>query len=243
MPVRAVIVDDEPLARQKLRELLENIADLVCVAEAVDCPSAVKTINELRPDLVFLDIQMPGGSGLDVLERIDHDPDVIFTTAYDQYAVAAFELQAVDYLLKPFGRERLEKAVGRAMQRHESTESSVDRAREAFRRGPTARILVRDRGKIIPIMTRDIARLEADDDYTQVVAHGKTYLVYLRLHDFLQVLDAERFVQIHRSHIVNLDQVRSIGPADGGRLTVEMLDGAKVPVSRARAKELRDRAL
>jgi two-component system, LytTR family, response regulator len=243
--MRALVVDDEPLARKRLRELLAAFAGIECIGEAADGTSAVKAIDTLRPDLVFLDVEMPAGTGLDVLDRISHEPAVIFTTAYDRYAVTAFELQAVDYLLKPFGHERLARALERVVP-DGGAEKTATRARAALsvkQDQPIDRILVRDRGRLVPVAVRDITRLEANDDYTSVHTKGRTYLVYLSLQDFERRLDPTRYVRVHRSHIVNLDHVAQFTPADGGRFVLELTDGTKLPVSRAYAKVLRDRAV
>jgi two-component system, LytTR family, response regulator len=251
--VRALLVEDEPLARRQLRELADGVPWLSCVGEAADGTTAVRAIDELQPDLVFLDIQMPELTGLEVLERIEHDPAVIFTTAFDHYAVAAFELGALDYLLKPFGRERFLAAVERARRalgatRSEGTDrdsSTVARARAALgtSAGPVERIFVRDRGRIVPMPVREIERLEAEDDYVAVVTRGRRFLVYLRLADFERRLDPERFLRIHRSHVVNLDFVTALVPYDAARLQVEMRDGTKIMASRARSRELRHLAI
>jgi two-component system LytT family response regulator len=239
--IRALVVDDEPLARRRLRELLSECAGVECIGEAVDGVSAIRAIDELRPDLVFLDVEMPEGSGLDVVRRMSHDPAVIFTTAYDRYAVAAFELQAVDYLLKPFGRERL----SRALERVSPNDELASRAAAAIERknDPVERILVRDRGRLVPVAVRDIVRLEAGDDYTSVHVKGRTFLVYLALQDFERMLDGGTYARIHRSHLVNLEHVAQFTPVDGGRFQLEMADGTKLPVSRAYAKVLRERAV
>jgi two-component system LytT family response regulator len=243
MTRRALVVDDEPLARKRLRELLDGFKDIECVGEAVDGASAVKAIDALRPDLVFLDVEMPEGTGLDVLKQISHEPAVIFTTAYDRYAVTAFELQAVDYLLKPFGHERLARALERVIP---NGEDNVSRARAALAEPsdkPLDRILVRDRGRLVPVAVRDIVRLEAGDDYTSVHTKGRVYLVYLALQDFERMLDPSKYLRIHRSHVVNMDHVAQFTPAEGGRFELEMADGTRLPVSRAYAKVLRDRAV
>jgi two-component system LytT family response regulator len=251
-PIRALLVEDEPLARRQLRELTTGVPWLSCVGEAGDGAAAVRAIDELRPDLVFLDIRMPELSGLEVLERTEHEPAVIFTTAFDQYAVTAFELGALDYLLKPFGRERFLAAVERARRAigerrvAEDTDSStVARARSALSTsaGPVERIFVRDRGRIVPIPVREIERLEAEDDYVAVHARGRRFLVYLPLGEFERRLDPDRFLRIHRSHVVNLDFVTALVPFDAARLQIEMRDGAKIMASRARSRELRHLAI
>lgn len=177
-------------SRAQLRDLLGTVDWIECVGEASDGLSAVSAIDTLKPDLVFLDIEMLELSGLDVLRRIHHDPAVVFTTAYDQFAVAAFELEAIDYLLKPFGRDRLLTALERARRavRDTGDESVSRRASEAIdqlsRSGPLLRIFVRDRGRTIPVAIGDIDRLEASNDYVAVHSRGRRYLVYLNMNEF-----------------------------------------------------------
>jgi two-component system LytT family response regulator len=246
MKVRTVIVEDEPISRARLAELLADVDWIECVGAAGDGLSAVKMIDELRPDLLFLDIEMPGISGLDVLARISHDPAVVFTTAYDRYAVTAFELEALDYLLKPFGEKRLGGALERVRKslQNESPVPVAERARAALAPGePFSRIFVRDRGRIIPIAVDRIDRLEAEDDYVGVHSGGRRYLVYLSMNAFEARLDPRRFIRIHRSHIVNLDSVAAFLPEDGGHLSIEMKDGTKLTASRTRARELRHLAI
>jgi two-component system LytT family response regulator len=252
-PIRALLIEDEPLARRQLRDLAAAVPWLSCVGEAADGATAVRAIDELRPDLVFLDIRMPELSGLEVLERTEHEPAVIFTTAFDQYAVAAFELGALDYLLKPFGRDRFLAAVERARRAlgaarpddDDADSSTVARARAALGTpaGPAERIFVRDRGRILPIPVREIERLEAEDDYVAVHARGRRFLVYLPLGEFERRLDPDRFLRVHRSHVVNLDYVIALVPYDAARLQVEMRDGMKIMASRARSRELRHLAI
>jgi len=253
--VRAVIVEDEPIARRQLRDLLAEVEWIECVGAAADGRAAVAMIDELVPDLVFLDIEMPEMSGLDVLRRVAHDPAIVFTTAYDRYAVAAFELEAVDYLLKPFGRERFQAAIVRVRRSLEPAEgepladarSSAERARHAIAAlhddAPLARLFVRDRGRIVPVAVTEIERLEAEDDYVAIHVRGRRYLVYLSMAEFEARLDPQRFTRIHRSHIVNLDHVAALVPYDGARLQIEMRDGTKLLASRTRSRELRGLAI
>jgi two-component system, LytTR family, response regulator len=252
-PIRALLIEDEPLARRQLRELADGVPWLACVGEVEDGATAVRAIDELRPDLIFLDIRMPELSGLEVLERVAHEPAVIFTTAFDSYAVAAFELGALDYLLKPFGRERFLAAVERARraltaahpEESDRDTSIISRARAALGSSgePTERIFVRDRGRIVPVPVREIERLEAEDDYVAIHARGRRFLVYLPLGEFEHRLDPQRFLRVHRSHVVNLDYVAALVPYDATRLQVEMRDGTKLLASRARSRELRHLAI
>jgi two-component system LytT family response regulator len=244
--LRALIVEDEPLARQQLAELIGEVTWLQCIGEAATGTAAVRMIDELEPDLVFLDIQMPELSGLEVLERVTHTPGIIFTTAFDEHAVSAFELGALDYLLKPFGRERFGAAVERARRAldagaDDSVRERVSTALTA--QGPVPRVFVRDRGRIVPISVEDIERLEAEDDYVALFARGRRYLVYASLGDLEARLDPAKFLRIHRSHVVNLEYVAALVPYDATRLQVEMRDGTKLMASRTRSRELRHLAM
>lgn len=250
--IRALVVEDEPLARQTIRDFLAGEDWLELVGEAADGLSAVRLIDELRPDLVFMDVQMPGLTGLQVLERARHDPAVIFTTAHDSYAVPAFELEALDYLLKPFGRERFRRAIER-VRRH-SLEAQTERSNVAVTnappvrerlaaalaaRAPLARLFVRERGRVVPLRAADITRLAAEDDYVSVHAGGKSYLVHLTLNEFAARLDPARFRRVHRSHVVNIDHVLAIEPFDR-RLLLKMRDGSEILASRSGSQLLRD---
>lgn len=241
----AVLVEDEPLALSELRELVGEVKWLENVGEAPDGAEAVRLIEELRPDIVFLDVQLPELSGLEVLDRVVHQPVVVFTTAHDRYAVAAFELEALDYLIKPFGRERFRRAVSRAHRalRDHNRPATAERARRALAEEALSRILVRHRDSIVPIALDAIERLEARGDYVAVQTGGQRFMVRLPLGELERRLDPSRFLRVHRSHIVNLDHVRSIVPYDGSRFQIVMRDGTELLSSRARAKELRRRVL
>ena len=246
---RTVVVEDEPIARAQLRDLLSNVDWVELAGEASDGRQAIALIDEVKPDLVFLDIEMPELSGIEVLKRIEHDPAIVFTTAYDRFAVAAFELEAIDYLLKPFGRDRLTAALERVRRstRDPDDESVSRRASEAVDQlagsGPLTRIFVRDRGRIVPVAVSDIERLEADDDYVAVHTRGRRFLVYLGMNEFETRLDPQRFVRIHRSHIVNMDHVAAMESFDATRMQVIMRDGAKIVASRTRSRDLRGLAM
>ncbi len=209
--------------------------------EAADGVSAVKAIESLRPEVVFLDVQMPGLFGTDVLRRIDRKPYVIFTTAYSEHAVTAFELGAVDYLLKPFGPTRLASAMDRVRSAlSEPSSDSIDRLTGALGGGPISRLFVRAGGTLVPVAVDKVLRFEADGDY--VVAYpltGGRHMLHLSLSRLEERLEATRFVRVHRTHIVNLDHVRAFKRDASGNLEAELTDGSRVPVSRAKAQEIR----
>ena len=239
--IRAVIVDDEDLARQVVRELLEAHPEIEIAAECANGFEAVKAVTELKPDLLFLDIQMPKLDGFEVLELIGTDMAVIFATAYDQHALRAFEVHAVDYLLKPFGWERFEQALARARQR---MGEKLPQAAElkASTRAPgefAERIVVRDgtRVHIIPIGKLDYA--EAQDDYVALASEGKKHLKQQTISSLETSLDPARFLRIHRSYIVNLERVTKIEPYGKDTHLSILNDGTRLPVSRSGYGRLR----
>ena len=243
--VKTVIVEDEPLARKTLRDLVGATTWLTLVGEAGDGVSAIQTIEELKPDLLFLDIDLPEVNGLQVLERISHQPHVVFTTAHDKYAVSAFEFDALDYLLKPFGRERFQQTLEKVRRRFAVSEiqavTTLERARHALTtndRTPLTRIFVRDGEVMLPITLRHIIRLEACDDYTAVYLPGRKFLVHVSLTEFTNRLDPETFLRVHRSHTVNLDHVKSAEEFDR-RLVLHLSDGSEVTASRSGTQEFR----
>lgn len=242
--VTALIIEDEPLARRRLHQLIRDLPWLHCLGEVTDGRSAISAIDELQPDLVFLDIQLPGVSGIDVLSRVQHAPSVIFTTAFDQYAVSAFELAALDYLLKPFGRDRFVRALERIRPILEQRvgAGATERAQETFRPGPIPRLFVREGGRIVPIRIEAIEWLQACDDY--VIVHTTTghSRLNVALSDLERRLDPTIFVRVHRSHIVNLDHVASWTPYDGSRFQITLRSGATIKASRQRSRMLRSLA-
>lgn len=246
MRVTALIADDEQLAREKLREFLDEVDWIQCVGEAVDGLQAVQLANREKPNLLFLDIRMPGLSGLEVLTRLKSSPTIIFTTAHDEYAVTAFELHALDYLLKPFGRRRFREAIARVERALPSKPetSSLERGRQALAsRQPLRRLFVRSRGRILPVAVEDVIRFEAQGDYVEIHLPEGRYLANLRMGDLERLLDPDRFLRVHRSHIVNLDHVSKMLPHESDRLLVQMDDGAELYASRARSRALRKRVV
>ena len=239
--VTGFVVDDEPLARRRLRELMKNVPWLHWLGEAGAAREAIAAIDEVQPDLVFLDVRLPGPSGIDVLARVRHVPAVIFTTAYDRFAVTAFELGAIDYLLKPFGRERFVRALDRARPLLEKQLGSgaTERAREVLTQGPVARMFARDGDRIVPVRVSSIERLDACDDFVVVHAGGRTFRVNLPLSDLERRLDPRLFVRVHRSHVVNMDHVASLVPYDGARFRITLRSGATITASRQRSRDLR----
>ena len=234
--LRVVIVDDEPLARAVVREFLAAHPGVDVVAECANGFEAVKAVAELAPDLVFLDIQMPKLSGFEVLELIGRDVPVIFTTAYDQYALRAFEVHAVDYLLKPFSEQRFTDALSRARERLASreaipVEALVSEARP--RQGPVERVLIRDGSHVHVLPVDKIDYVEAQDDYVSFRSEGKSYLKDQTLGATEGLLDPGRFVRIHRSYLLNIDRIARVELyAKDSRIAI-LRDGSKLPVSRA----------
>lgn len=233
---KALIVDDEELARKLLREMLSCHPEIEIAAECGNGMEAVKATAEHKPDLLFLDVQMPKLTGFDVLELIERDNvGVIFVTAYDQYAMKAFEVHAVDYLLKPFSRERFEAALERA--KHQKPKKEVDAAELAATARPAGeyaeRIVVKEGSKVtlIPVAKLDYA--EALDDYVSLVTEGKKHLKQQTISGLELALDPKLFVRIHRSYLVNLERVTRIEPYGKDSKIAILSNGVRLPVSRA----------
>ena len=241
MKVTTLVVDDEPIARAGLKGMLSAFDWIEVIGEAADGQSAARAIETLRPELAFLDVQMPGLLGTDVLRQVTHRPFVIFTTAYSQHAVTAFELGAVDYLLKPFGAARLTAALERVRSAigEPSSVGAIERLSGGLGGGPITRLFVRVGNATVLIPVDQVSWLEADGDYVAVRAGGTRHLLHLSLSSLATRLDPKRFVQVHRAHVVNLDHVRAFKRDARGNLEAELSDGTRVPVSRTRAQELR----
>ncbi len=244
--LRVAVVEDEPLARQSLMRALSAVAWIDVVGEADDGPAATRLLEMLRPDLALMDINLPGYGALDVLAKLAEPPAVIFVTAYDQHAITAFDLAAIDYLLKPFDQERLLVALerGRDALARETVASSIDRARGALANAePLDTLFVRDRGAIVAVPIREVMRFEADDIYVAIHARGRRYLVQMALADLERRLPEGRFIRVHRAHLLNLRSVTRFVPIDGGRFSAELVDGSRVIASRRYSRTIRDLVL
>lgn len=248
-----LIVEDEQVAAETLRGYLDDEEGFACVGEARTGPEAVNALEEHRPDVVLLDVDLPGFSGVEVLVRADHEPAVVFTTAYDRHAVTAFELGAFDYLVKPFGRQRFREALERLLRRLESSAGerrgppASRRARAALDGGEDGgldRLFVRSsEGRILPVDVDDVVRLEASGDYVRIHAGGTSHLVSLSMTELEDRLDPSRFLRVHRSHMVNLDHVERVEKHDSRRLRLDMADGSSVVASRSGSRALREMAV
>jgi len=241
--MRILIVDDEMLARGVVREYLAEHADVEIVGECANGFEAVKAITELSPDLVFLDIQMPKLDGFEVAELAGSKTRYIFATAFDQYAIKAFEFHALDYLLKPFSQQRFDQALAhaRANLRKGEPDAAVEQmVRDAASRNkPVGRVLIREGAKVHVITADKIEHIEAQDDYVQIRSEGRSYLKNQRLSELEEQLDAEQFLRIHRSYIVNIACVDRIEQATRDSHVAVLKDGRRVPVSRTGYQKIR----
>ncbi|MCE4554555.1 LytTR family DNA-binding domain-containing protein [Pelomonas sp. P8] len=235
--MRALIADDEPLARRLLAEYLRPHADIELVAEAENGLDAARAITELKPDLVFLDIQMPKLTGLEVLELTGRRDGVIFTTAYDQHALRAFELHAVDYLLKPFAQDRFDAALDRARRLVGQPQPALDRLVAPPPR--LTRVLVRDGEGLQVLLVDDIAYIEAQADNVAFHAHGREHLKAQRISELEAQLDPARFVRVHRSFIINLAALQGLEKTDSDAFAARMKNGKRIPISRSGYERLR----
>ena len=254
-PLRVLIVDDEPLGRQRIEDLLRKNPSIEIAGAAADGTAAVQAIRSLRPDLVFLDVQMPGMSGLDVIRALGPEemPATVLVTAYDKHALEAFELAAVDYVVKPFDDERLEQAIRRARRLVGANETQLLRGRlvellRADRNGHgrigwLERIAVETRGKVKYIQVRDIHYILASGPYAELFVADRKHLVRMSMNTLDEQLDPLRFMRIHRSAIVQLACIDVLHRAAGGNYAVELQSGIRLSVSRTRLEELERRLI
>ncbi len=232
---RALIIDDEPLARLVVLEYLQNFKEIEVLQECNDGFEGLKAIQQYQPDLVFLDVQMPKINGFEMLELVEQPPSVIFTTAFDEYAIKAFETHAIDYLLKPFSKERFNKAVEKFLaqtpvQAAKQTENLLDTASQSP--AQHERIVVKTGTKVKIIPVADVEYLEADDDYVSVHTKEGSFLKNKTMSFFEQMLDPTQFVRVHRSYIIKIQDITRIDPYEKDAHLAILKSGAKIPVSK-----------
>ena len=240
--MKAVIIDDEPLARLIIKEYLQAYPEIEVVQECNDGFEGLKAIQQHQPGLIFLDIQMPKITGFEMLELIDEPPTVIFTTAFEEYAIKAFDAHAADYLLKPFSKERFDKAMQKALQQKANVASTVaDTAlqAQASSQGSVGRIVVKDGGKIKIIPLQQVHYLESADDYVKIHTAEGNFLKKKTMQHFEDNLPAQEFIRIHRSYIVNAQLITKITPYERDNHLAMLTTGAKLPVSKTGYSKLR----
>ncbi len=242
--IRAIVVDDEDLARQMLQEYLVEFPNIEIVGECDSGEQAVKNINSLQPDLIFLDVQMPELSGFGVLKKLEKIPFVIFSTAYDKYALQAFEVNAVDYLLKPYDRQRFNQAVQRVLERIENNAPSNEQLQSLINsiqmdKADTKRLWIKENGSLKPIKLQEIDWIEAMDDYACLHVGKANHLVNQTMRELEAKLGDKMFMRIHRSTIVNLDSIQQLRPIGDGSYQVILKDSTKLSLSRGQAKKLK----
>ncbi|MGB4774492.1 MAG: LytTR family transcriptional regulator DNA-binding domain-containing protein [Daejeonella sp.] len=234
--MRVLIIDDEPLARSVVIEYLSSWPEVEILQECNDGFEGVKAIAQYQPDLIFLDIQMPKINGFEMLELIDDPPAVIFTTAFDEYAIRAFEEHAIDYLLKPFSKQRFDKAMEKCISQQQNAEAKQNTTQLLNNIAPAAsineRIVVKTGNKIKIIPVNDIIYLEADDDYVKIHTPEHSYLKNKTMTYFEQMLDNEQFVRVHRSYIIKIQEITRIDPYEKDSHLAILKTGAKIPVSK-----------
>jgi len=234
--IKAILIDDEPLARSIIKEYLKAYPHIDIVQECDDGFEGIKAIAEHQPDLIFLDIQMPKINGFEMLELIEHPPTVIFTTAFDEYALKAFETHAIDYLLKPFSKERFDKAIQKYLEKHKNATSNPDLKtmleKTDLQPNQSERVVVKMGNKIRIIPIQDIYYFEADDDYVKIYTEEGSFLKGKTMNYFESILDPTQFVRIHRSYIVQVAQITRIEPFEKDNHIALLKSGAKLPISK-----------
>lgn len=227
--MRALLIDDERLARAELRRLLAAHPDVEIVGEAVNAADGVQQIAALKPDLIFLDVQMPGGSGFDMLAALEEAPEVIFTTAFDQYALQAFEVNALDYLQKPIQAARMASALQRCAARHHREAAST----------AGKKLFIKDGDRCWFVAMQDIRLFESEGNYTRVYFGQHQPLMLRSLNQLEEKLDPQRFFRASRRHIVNLDFIEQVEPNDSGGLDLTLRGQTAIEVSRRRASQFK----
>lgn len=234
--MKAIIIDDERLARKELTSLLENHKEIEIVAEAANADEAFDLINQHQPDLLFLDIQMPGKTGFELLEMLDSAPQVVFTTAYDEYALKAFEVNALDYLQKPIQSERLEESIAKLKSKEKPQDSNT----VSKKLGLTDQVFVKDGDKCWFVKLSDIRYFESDGNYIKVFFDTNRPMIHKSLNALDEKLDERSFFRASRKHIINLSWLESIEPWFNGGLMVKLKGGDKVEVSRRQSAKFKE---
>ncbi len=242
--LRAIIVEDEKPARELVKAFLKNHENIELVCECDNGFDGVKAINEMKPDLVFLDIQMPKLTGFEMIELLDELPDVIFTTAFDQYAIKAFELSAVDYLMKPFSKQRFSEAIEKVYHRlsQQSEKPKVKEFADQVKEDTEEieRIFVKTGSKIDVVPVPEIVRIESEDDYVEIFTPKGKFLKKETMNYLEKVLPKDTFVRVHRSSIINLNNIQKIEKYGKDSSMVILKDGSRVNVSKSRIKDLKN---
>lgn len=240
--IKVILIDDEPLARALIAEYLQPYTNIQIVAECGDGFEGVKAISQFQPDLIFLDIQMPKINGFEMLELLDTEPSIIFTTAFDEYAVRAFESNAIDYLLKPFSQERFNKAVQKWLSHRELEKNAISKpANINFSHSEEAsRVVVKNGAKIKIIPTSEIIYLEAYDDYVKIYTNEGYQLKKKTMSHFESVLDPVYFLRVHRSFLVQLNQITRIEMVDKNAHVALLKNGVEIPLSRSGYLKLKE---
>lgn len=237
---KVILIDDEPLARLLLREFLEDFPEIQVVAECNDGFEGAKAIAQHHPDLIFLDVQMPKINGFELLEIITEQPAVIFTTAFDEYALKAFETNALDYLLKPISKERFQQAIHKFLSQKEQTESVVISEIPNKQPEEQNRIVIKDGTEISIIPTSEVECIEAYDDYVKIHHKGKMHLKKKTMAYFEQTLNPKQFVRIHRSFILNVSELTKIESFEKNSYLAILRSGKRLPISRTAYTPLKE---
>jgi two-component system LytT family response regulator len=239
---KTLIIEDEDLARGLLKNYLSKHDDIEVIGEYEDGFSGLKAINELKPDLVFLDIQMPKLSGLELLELVENNPQIIFTTAYDEYAVKAFELNAVDYLLKPFSQERFDKALKRIREDDSTNNENINGLIDNLQDNSDTleRVVIKNGSEIDIILTKDIVFIEANDDYVFIHTEKGKHIKHGTMKSYEARLDSQEFFRIHRSYIVQIGRIKKISLYEKNSYKLTLTTGQSLNISRNKVKELKE---
>lgn len=246
MKTKVLLIDDEPLARDLVRAFLNDFPEIEIIGECADGFQALKTIQELNPDLIFLDVQMPKLTGFELLEVLDHPPLVIFATAYDQFAIRAFENNAIDYLLKPFSKERFASALNKALERINNKAQEQEKVQKLIKspevlEHAVERIVVKNGSKVKVLPVESLIYLEAQDDYVMIYNQEGKFLKQQTMKFFEEQLDSNKFIRIHRSYIVNIEQIAQIEPYEKDSYRLILKNKASIPISRTGYSKLKEK--